>query len=85
MEDGKDKLKDSLHINTTSIHSPTSDKRRLRPLDLTSATRSASPVVAALATARVIADIATASYPEGYHSPHPDLHQNVKNGRFRYY
>ena len=68
MEDGKDKLKDSLRINTTSIHSPTSDKRRPGPLDLTSATCSASPVVAALATARVIADIATVTvsyYSEG--------------------
>jgi translation initiation factor 4G len=85
MEDDKDKLKDNLRINTTSIHSPTSDKRRPGPLDLTSATRSASPVVAALATARVIADIATVSYSEGYHSPHPDLNQNVKNGKFRYH
>jgi hypothetical protein len=36
-------------------------------------TRSASPVVATLATARVIADIATVSYHEGYHSSHPAL------------
>jgi translation initiation factor 4G len=83
MEDGKDKPKDGLRINTTSISSPTSNRRRPGPLDLTGA-RSASPVVAALATARVIADIATVSYPEGYHSPHPDLNQNVKNGKFRY-
>jgi hypothetical protein len=76
----KDKLKDGLHINTTvSSLSPTSDRRRPGPLDLT---RSASPVVAALAT--VIADIATVSYPEGYHSPNPDLNQNVENGKFRY-
>jgi translation initiation factor 4G len=91
MEDGKDakdKPKDALRINTTSINSPTSDKRRPGPLDLSGATaaiRSASPVVAALATARVIADIATVPYPEGYHSPHPDLSQNVINGKFRYY
>ena len=84
MEDGKDKLKDSLRINTASVHSPTSDKWRPGPLDLTSATRSASPIVMAFATARVIADIATVSYPEGYHSPHPDLNQNVKNRKFRY-
>ena len=55
------------------------------PLDLTSALRSASPVVTALATARVITDIASVSYPEGYHSPHPDLNRNVKNGKFRYH
>ena len=85
MEDGKDKPKDGLRINTTSITSPTSDKRRPGPLDLTGAIRSASPVVAALATARVIADIATVPYPEGVHSPHPDLNQNVKNGKFRYH
>ena len=88
-KDRKDKPKDGLRINTTSsIISPTSDKRRLGPLDLSGATgaiRSASPVVAALATARVIADIATVPYPEGYHSPHPDLNQNVKNGKFRYH
>ena len=35
-------------------------------------------------TARFIADIATVSYPEGYHGPHPDLNQTVKNGKFRY-
>ena len=85
LEDGKDKPKDSLRINTTSITSPTTDKRRPGPLDLTGAIRSSSPVVAALATARVIADIATVPYPEGYHSPHPDLNQNVKNGKFRYH
>jgi hypothetical protein len=34
-----------------------------------------APVVAALATVCVIADIATVSYPEGYHSPNPDLNQ----------
>ena len=84
VEDGKDKPKDSLRINTTSISSPTSDKRRPGPLDLTGA-KSASPVVAALATARVIADIATVSYPEGVNSPHPGLNQNVKDGKFRYY
>ncbi|KAF8814619.1 hypothetical protein BYT27DRAFT_7249916 [Phlegmacium glaucopus] len=48
-EDGKDKVKDVLHINTTSITSPASS----------------SPAIAALATARVIADIATVPYPEG--------------------
>jgi translation initiation factor 4G len=81
MEDGKDRPKVNPRINTTSISSPTSDKRRPGPLDLT---RSASPVVADLATARVIADVATVSYPEGHHSPNPDLNQNMKNGKFRY-
>jgi Eukaryotic translation initiation factor 4G1 len=92
MEDGKDakdKPKDALRINTTSINSSTSDIRRPPgPLNLSGATaaiRSASPIVAALATARVIADIATVPYLEGYHSPHPDLNQNVKNRKFRYY
>ena len=74
-KDGKDKPKDSLRINTTSISSPTSDKWRPGPLDLSGAIRSASPVVVALATAHVIADIAIVPYPEGYHSPHPDLNQ----------
>ena len=88
MEDGKDKPEDRHHIrvNTTSIDSPTSHKRRPRPLDLTrSASRVVAPrVVAPLAATRFITDIATVPYPEGYHSPHPDLNQNVKNGRFRY-
>ena len=85
MEDGKDKPEDSLRINTISIHSPTSDKRRPGPRVLTSAIRSVSPVVTTLATARVITDIASVSYPEGYHGPHPDLNRNVKNGKFRYH
>ena len=63
----------------------TSDIRRPGPLDVTSAIRSASSVVASLAAARFIADITTLSYPEGYQGPHPDLNQNVKNGKFRYY
>ena len=86
MQDGKDTLKDVLRINTSSIHPSTSnDKRRPGPLDLTGAMSTSSPVVAALATARVIADIATVPYPEGVNSPHPDLNQNVKNGKFRYH
>ena len=84
-KDGKDKPKDGLCINTTSIISPTTNKRRPGPLDLTGAIRSASPVVAVLATAHVIANITTVPYPEGVHSPHPDLNQNVKNGKFRYH
>ena len=70
---------------TTSINSPTSDKQRPGPLDLTGAIRSASPFVAPLAAARFITDIATVSYPEGYQGPHPDLNKNVKNGKFRYH
>ena len=69
---------------TTSINSPTSDKQRPGPLDLTNAKRSACPVVASLAAARFITDITTVSYPEGCQGPHPDLNQNVKNGKFRY-
>ena len=84
MEGGKYKPKVRIPINTASIDSPTSNKRPPGPLVLTSAIRSASPVVAAPATARVITDVATLSYPEGYHSPHPDLNKNVKNGKFRY-
>ena len=85
MEDGKYKPKDGLRINTIAINSPMSDRRRPGPLDLTGAIRSASPVVAALATARFIADITAVPYPEGFHGPHPDLNQNVKNGKFRYH
>ena len=85
MEDGKYKPKDGLRINTIAINSPMSDRRRPGPLDLTGAIRSASPVVAALATARFIADITAVPYPEGFQGPHPDLNQNVKNGKFRYH
>ena len=73
MEDGKDKPEDGLRINKISINSPTSDKR------------SASRVVGPLVAARFIADIATVPYPEGLLKPHPDLNQNVKNGKFRYH
>ena len=85
MEDGKNKPEDGLRINTTSINSPTSDKRRQGPLalDLTSAIKSPSPYVGALAAARFIVDITTVPYPEGIQCPHPDLNQNVKNGKFR--
>ena len=80
--DGKqDELEDG---KTTSINSPRSDRRRPGPLDLASAIKSASPDVA-LAAARFIDDIATVSYPEGVQHPHPDLNQNVKNGKFRYH
>ena len=84
MEGGKNKFKDGLRINTTSINSPTSNKRRLGPLDLSGA-RSTCPVAASLAAARFITDIATVSYPEGYQGPQPDLNHNVKNGKFRYH
>ena len=89
-KDGKDKSKDSLRINTTFIRSPTSDKRRRPgPLDLSGATSPASSVTAlassVAALANVIADIATVPYPEGFHSPHPDLNQDMKNSKFRYH
>ena len=77
------KAKDGLRINTTSINSPTSDKQQPGSLDLSGATRSASPVVASLATARIIADIATVPYPECYHSPHPDLNQNMNKQKIQ--
>ena len=89
-KDGKDKSKDSLRINTTFIRSPTSDKRRRPgPLDLSGATSPASSVTSlassVAALANVIADIATVPYPEGFHSPHPDLNQDMKNSKFRYH
>ena len=71
--DGKDR---QFEDGKTSINPPKSG-----PLDLTSVRYvPASSVV----TPRFIADIATVSYPEGYHGPHPDLNQTVKNGKFRY-
>jgi len=83
MEDGKDNPEDGINTTSTFINSPTSE-RRPGPLDLSRVVRSASPVVASLAAARFIADIATVPYPEGYQGPHPDLNQNMKNGKFRY-
>ncbi|KAF9485987.1 hypothetical protein BDN70DRAFT_870471 [Pholiota conissans] len=86
--DAKEKLKDGLRINTNPVPiSPSFDRKRPGPLDLTgaktiSAAGAATP--GPLATARIIADINTVQYPEGVRSPHPELNQNAKEGKFRY-
>ncbi|KAH9485515.1 Eukaryotic translation initiation factor 4 gamma [Psilocybe cubensis] len=84
-DDGKDKPKESLRINTGAT-SPTVDRRqRPGPLDLTNAKNSNIPAPqTALATARIISDISSVQYPAGVSSPRPDLNENAKEGKFRY-
>ncbi|KAF8342638.1 uncharacterized protein EI90DRAFT_3149753 [Cantharellus anzutake] len=55
-------------------------------LDLSQATiRDASTApVSALASARIIQDIESFSYPEGIKSPAPELNVNAEKGKFRY-
>jgi translation initiation factor 4G len=38
----------------------------------------------ALASARIIEDLDSISYPDGTRSPHPDLNVNAEKGKFRY-
>jgi translation initiation factor 4G len=81
-QDGKDKVRESLRIDTTT---PAIGRRRHPgPLDLEEAKKStiAGPQ-SALATARIISDILSVPYPEGVSSPNPALNQNAKEGKFR--
>jgi translation initiation factor 4G len=80
-QDGKDKVRESLRIDTTT---PAIGRRR-HPglLDLEEAKKSsiAGPQ-SALATARIISDILSVPYPEGVSSPNSALNQNAKEGKF---
>ena len=81
-QDGRDKVRESLRIDTTT---PAIGRRRHPgPLDLEEAKKSniAGPQ-SALATARIISDILSVPYPEGVSSPNPALNQNAKEGKFR--
>jgi translation initiation factor 4G len=80
-DEGKEKLKEGLRINTAAT-SPPIDRRRPGPLDLSHA-KSNNVVASPLATARVISDINTIQYPEGVLSPRADLNENAKEGKFR--
>ncbi|KZT21061.1 hypothetical protein NEOLEDRAFT_1121622 [Neolentinus lepideus HHB14362 ss-1] len=83
-EEQKPKDKGPLRIDT-ALHSP-EQKRRPGPLDL-SVTRSSSisaSLPSALATARIIEDLGSVTYPEGIQSPKPELNAHAKNGKFRY-
>jgi translation initiation factor 4G len=85
------KDKSNLRIDT-QVSSPTTPppehlpKRRPGPLDLSSAQKQniSQPLPSALATARIIEDISSISYPEGIKSPKIELNVNAKNGKFRY-
>ncbi|KAF8911486.1 hypothetical protein CPB84DRAFT_1722762 [Gymnopilus junonius] len=86
-QDGKDRLKEGLRIDTTTgAVSPTTERRqRPGPLDLSVAKKANIPAPqTALATARIITDISTVQYPEGVLSPRPELNENAKAGKYRY-
>jgi len=80
-QDGRDKVRETLRINTT-----TPAIGRLQhpgPLDLEEAKKSnITGPQSALATARIISDILSAPYPEVVSSPNPALNQNAKEGKF---
>ncbi|KAJ3505971.1 hypothetical protein NLJ89_g7128 [Agrocybe chaxingu] len=80
VSDAKEKAKEALRINTSAV-SPTIDRRRPGPLDLTDTKRSnvAAPPQSALATARIISDINDVAYPEGVSSPRPELQKRVNS------
>ncbi|KAF8161290.1 armadillo-type protein [Crassisporium funariophilum] len=59
-------------------------EREWQPRDGVAAPHIVAPPPSALATARIIFDIATVQYPEGVSSPRPDLNEGVKDGKFRY-
>ena len=82
-QDGREKVRESLRIDTNAP--AIGRQRHPGPLDLDEAKKShiAGPQ-SALATARIISDIHTVSYPEGVSSPNPALNQNAKEGKFRY-
>lgn len=81
-QDGKDKVRESLRIDTTT---PAIGRRRHPgPLDLEEAKKSnIAGQQSALAMARIILDILSVPYPEGVSSPNPALNQNAKEGKFR--
>ncbi|KAK7036415.1 hypothetical protein VNI00_011612 [Paramarasmius palmivorus] len=60
-------------------------RRRPGPLDLSTAKSNIpAPLPSALATARVIEDLGSVSYPEGVKSPQVELNVNATKGKFRY-
>ncbi|TFK79588.1 hypothetical protein K466DRAFT_456760, partial [Polyporus arcularius HHB13444] len=61
-------------------------KRRPGRLDLSSTKNPAipDPLPSTLATTRIIEDIGSLQYPEGFKSPKPELNANAKQGKFSY-
>ncbi|EPT00387.1 hypothetical protein FOMPIDRAFT_1146531 [Fomitopsis schrenkii] len=87
-EDAEEKLQDKgvLRINTALASPEATRKRHPGPLDLSSTRNQpiAQPLPSALATARIIEDLGSVSYPEGIRSPKIELNVNAKRGKFRY-
>ncbi|KAH9912513.1 armadillo-type protein [Fomitopsis serialis] len=75
-----------LRIDTAVAAGETPKKRHPGPLDLSSTRNQsiAQPLPSALATARIIEDLGSVSYPEGIKSPKVELNVNAKHGKFRY-
>ncbi|PCH35557.1 hypothetical protein WOLCODRAFT_27969 [Wolfiporia cocos MD-104 SS10] len=85
-EDAKDKSQDKPLRIDTAVSNPDIAKRRPGRLDLSSTRNQniSQPLPSALATARVIEDINSISYPDGIKSPSVELNANAKQGKFRY-
>ena len=83
---GKDKSKEPLKIDTSITPPVEGSRRRPGPLDISAAQKQgiAQPLPSALATARIIEDISSISYPEGIKSPKIELNVNAKQGKFRF-
>ncbi|OSX61566.1 hypothetical protein POSPLADRAFT_1170204 [Postia placenta MAD-698-R-SB12] len=77
--------KASLRIDT-ALTSPEGARRRPGHLDLSLAKSQTipQPLPSALATARIIEDLGSVSYPDGIQSPKVELNVNAKQGKFRY-
>ncbi|KZT72244.1 eukaryotic initiation factor 4f subunit eIF4g, eIF4e-binding domain-containing protein [Daedalea quercina L-15889] len=75
-----------LRIDTAVAAPDAPRKRHPGPLDLSSTRNQpiSQPLPSALATARIIEDLGSVSYPEGIKSPKVELNVNAKHGKFRY-
>ena len=83
--EGKEKAKEGLKIDTAAVTPVEFPRRRPGPLDISAAQKQGIPqgLPSALATARIIEDISTISYPEGIKSPKVELNVHAKSGKFR--
>ncbi|TFY58489.1 hypothetical protein EVJ58_g6388 [Rhodofomes roseus] len=83
--DFNDKLQGNGILRIDAAVSDTPKKRHPGPLDLSSTRKPiAQTFPSALATARIIEDLGSVSYPEGIRSPKVELNVNAKHGKFRY-
>ncbi|EPT00370.1 hypothetical protein FOMPIDRAFT_1049691 [Fomitopsis schrenkii] len=87
-EDAEEKFQDKgvLRINTALASPEATRKRHPGPLDLSSTRNQpiAQPLPSALATARIIEDFGSVSYPEGIKSPKVEVNVNAKRGQSIY-